>query len=198
MRNGQILGLGSGRTVSHVIAELGRRVKEEGLNILCVPSSYQAMMEALQAGLKLTDLYEHHQLDLTLDGADEVDSSLNLTKGGGAALAREKILASASKRYIIVVDEGKLVEKLGLRKPIPVEVLPFAAPMVKARLEEKYGRVEFREGSGKLGPTVTDNGNFILDVYTGPLEKPEKFEVEVKRMPGVVEVGIFTGLADEV
>jgi len=191
------VGLGSGRTVSQAIIELGRRVREEGLQVQCVPSSYQAMLEALEAGLKLVDLYSSPQVDLTIDGADEVDRRLNLTKGGGAALTREKILASVSKRYVIIVDEEKLVERLGSRSPIPVEVIPFAAPAVKRRLEG-YGRVEYRTGSGKLGPVVTDNGNFLLDLYLDGLDSPEGFEAEVKRIPGVVEVGVFTGLADEV
>lgn len=198
VKSGDVVGLGSGRTVVYAVAELGRRAEKGEIRVSCVPSSYQILLEALKAGLKISSLYEHPEVDLTLDGADEVDGSLNLTKGGGGALAREKILAAASKRYMIVVDWGKLVERLGSTKPIPVEVLPFAAPTAKLRLEKVFGKVDLREGTGKLGPVVTDNGNFLLDVYTGPLKDPWDAERRMRAIPGVVEVGLFLGIASEV
>jgi ribose 5-phosphate isomerase A len=193
-----VVGLGSGRTVVYAVSELSGKVKTEKIQVFCIPSSYQILLEALKRGLKVSSLYEHTEVDITLDGADEVDAKLNLTKGGGGALAREKILASTSKRYTIMVDGRKLVDKLGSSKPVPVEVLPFAAPAVKRRLERIFRRVEFREGSGKLGPTITDNGNFLLDVYTGPLENPWETERQIKGIPGVVEVGLFIEMAHEV
>jgi ribose 5-phosphate isomerase A len=193
-----VVGLGSGRTVVYAVSELSGKVKTEKIQVFCIPSSYQILLEALKRGLKVSSLYEHPEVDITLDGADEVDARLNLTKGGGGALAREKILASASKRYTIMVDGRKLVDKLGSSKPVPVEVLPFAAPAVKRRLKRIFGRVEFREGSGKVGPTITDNGNFLLDVYTGPLENPWETERQIKGIPGVVEVGLFIEMAHEV
>jgi ribose 5-phosphate isomerase A len=193
-----VVGLGSGRTVVYAVSELSGKVKTEKIQVFCIPSSYQILLEALKRGLKVSSLYEHPEVDITLDGADEVDARLNLTKGGGGALAREKILASTSKRYTIMVDGRKLVDKLGSSKPVPVEVLPFAAPAVKRRLERIFRRVEFREGSGKVGPTITDNGNFLLDVYTGPLENPWETERQIKGIPGVVEVGLFIEMAHEV
>jgi ribose 5-phosphate isomerase A len=198
VKSGDVVGLGSGRTVVYAITELGRKAKTGKTRICCIPSSYQALLEALKAGLKISSLYEHPEIDITLDGADEVDARLNLTKGGGGALAREKTLAAASKRYTIIVDGRKLVDKLGSSRPIPVEVLPFAAPTVKRKLEKIFGRAEFREGSGKLGPTVTDNGNFLLDVHTGPLDNPWETERRIKSIPGVVEVGLFVEMAHEV
>ena len=198
VRDGSIVGLGSGRTVIHALAELSRKIKSEHLEVLCVPSSSQIMLEALKLGLKLTSLHEYPTLDLTLDGADEVDGKLNLTKGGGGCLTREKIVASASKQYIVIVDENKLVDRLGSKKPIPIEVLPFALPTVKSKLEERWGRVSLREGSGKLGPVITDNGNYILDLFTGPLDDPWKAEEEIRSIPGVVEVGLFLGIASKV
>jgi len=197
VKDGSVVGLGSGRTVVYALAELSRRIRSEQLEVLCVPTSSQIMLEALKLGLKLTSLYEHPTIDVTLDGADEVDGKLNLTKGGGGCLAREKIVASASKRYLIIVDEDKLVGKLGSKKPIPIEVLPFAAPAIKLRLE-RWGKPVLREGSGKLGPVVTDNGNYIIDLFTGPLEDPWKVEREIKAMPGVVEVGLFLDMASKV
>jgi len=196
--NGDVVGLGSGRTVVYAVEQLARRVKTENLKVSCIPSSYQILLEALKVGLPTSSLYEHPELDITLDGADEVDAELNLTKGGGGALTREKILASNSKRYLVIVDGRKLVERLGSTKPIPLEVLPFAAPALKRRLERVFGRAELREGSGKLGPVLTDNGNFILDVYTGPLENPWEVEERMRKLPGVLEVGLFLGMAHEV
>jgi len=193
-----VVGLGSGRTVVYAVSELSGKVKTEKIQVFCIPSSYQILLEALKRGLKVSSLYEHPEVDISLDGADEVDARLNLTKGGGGALTREKILASVSKRYMIMVDGRKLVDKLGSSKPVPVEVLPFAAPAVKRRLERIFRRVEFRQGSGKLGPTITDNGNFLLDVYTGPLEKPWEIERQIKGILGVVEVGLFIEMAHEV
>jgi ribose 5-phosphate isomerase A len=198
IKDGFIVGLGSGRTVIYALTELVRKIRSERLEVLCVSTSSQIMLEALRLGLKLTSLYEHPVLDVTLDGADEVDGKLNLTKGGGGCLTREKIVASASKQYIVIVDENKLVDKLGSKKPIPIEVLPFAMPTVKSKLERNWGKTSLREGSGKLGPVITDNGNYIVDLFTGPIEDPWKIEREIKLIPGVVEIGLFLGMTSKV
>jgi ribose 5-phosphate isomerase A len=130
-----------------------------------------------------------------IDGADEVDPDLNLIKGGGAALTQEKIVASATEHLIIIVDSSKIVQKLGETGAVPVEVIPMAWKLVKTKLEEKGARVVLREGTGKAGPVVTDNGNFVLDAYFTKISNPGGLESELKSIPGVVENGLFVGMA---
>ncbi len=199
VKDGMVLGLGSGSTVAHAITRLAERVRVEELDVLCVPTSYQVAFLAVRAGLRLTDLNEHPEPDIAIDGADQVDGELNLIKGGGAALAREKIVDSAAKKLAIIVDEDKLVERLGEGSmPVPVEVLPFAATPVLKRLEFLGAReVRIREaGEGKIGPVVTDNGNLVLDAYFGPITDPSGLEKAIKAIPGVIEVGLFVGMTD--
>jgi ribose 5-phosphate isomerase A len=144
-------------------------------------------------------LEEHSTVDLTIDGADQIDDQMNLIKGMGGALAREKIVASASKNLAIIADESKKVNTLGENShPVPIEVLPFATAFVSRRIEESGGRSILREGKGKVGPIVTDNGNVILDAVFGLLHSPEKLERELRSIPGVVETGLFVGMADVV
>lgn len=193
-----IVGLGSGSTAAYVIQEMGERIRREGLRILGVPTSHQAMMLAVRHGVPLTTLNEHPQLDLAIDGADQVDRDLNLIKGGGGALTREKVVASAAKQFVIVADETKLVERLGTNHPVPVEVLPFALPTVLAKMRALGGKPVLREGKGKVGPVVTDNGNFVVDVDFGPIDDVGEFDLRLRLIPGVVENGLFVGLADVV
>jgi len=196
VKDGMVIGLGTGSTVAYFIEALGEKAKE-GLRIKGIPTSYQAYLKALEKGLPLTTLDEAQRIDLAVDGADEVDMSLNLVKGMGAALTREKVIDSAAKLLAIIVDSSKLVRRLGETKPIPVEVLPFAYTYVAGKLKDLGGEPKLRmAGEVKDGPVVTDNGNFILDVEFQPIQYPAKLEEEIKRIPGVVEVGIFTGLAD--
>ncbi|MGQ9565972.1 MAG: ribose-5-phosphate isomerase RpiA [Candidatus Bathyarchaeales archaeon] len=199
VENGFIIGLGSGSTVAYAIQELGRRIKQEKLELLAVPTSYQAFYLANQHHVPITTLDEHPTLDLTIDGADQVEKqTLNMIKGMGGALTREKIVAEASKKLVIVVDETKLTEKLGLNQPVPVEVIPFALALAKIRLQKLHGNPRMREGEGKVGPVVTDNGNLILDVHFGEIENAEKLNVQIKLIPGVVENGLFLNMADVV
>jgi ribose 5-phosphate isomerase A len=156
------------------------------------------MMLAVGHGVPLTTLNEHPQLDLAIDGADQIDSELNLIKGMGGALTREKVVASAAKQLIIVADATKLVEKLGTNHPIPVEVLPFALPTVMVKMRELGGKPVLREGKGKVGPVVTDNGNFVVDVDFGPIRAPKELDLQLKVIPGVIETGLFVGIADVV
>lgn len=144
----------------------------------------------------MTTLMEHPSLDLVVDGADEVDPDLNLIKGGGAALTQEKIVASATEHLIIIVDSSKLVKRLGEIRGVPVEVIPMAWKLVKIRLEEKGARVVLREGSGKAGPVITDNGNFILDVHFPEISDPGVLERELESITGIVENGLFVGMAE--
>jgi len=191
-----IVGLGSGSTAAYVIQEIGEKIRLEGLRILGVPTSHQAMMLAVHCSVPLTTLDEHPQLDLAIDGADQVDRELNLIKGGGGALTREKIVASAAKEFVIVADETKLVEKLGTNHTIPIEVLPFALPTVMVKLQDLKGKPVLREGGGKVGPLVTDNGNFVVDVDFGPIKAPKELDLQLKLIPGVIETGLFVGMAD--
>jgi len=193
-----IVGLGSGSTAACAIEQIGEKIRREGLRILGVPTSHQAMMLAVHCGVPLTTLNEYPQLDLAIDGADQVDRELNLVKGMGGALAREKIVASAAKQLVIVADETKLVEKLGTNHPVPVEVLPFALPTVLVKMKELDGKPVLREGKGKVGPVVTDNGNFVVDADFGPIDRLEELDFQLKSIPGVVETGLFVGMADVV
>ena len=198
VQDGFIVGLGSGSTAAYVIQEIGEKIRLEGLRISGVPTSHQAMMLAVHCGVPLTTLNEHPQLDLAIDGADQIDRDLNLIKGGGGALTREKIVASAAKQFVIVADETKLVERLGTNHTVPVEVLPFAVPTVMVKLRELKGKPVLREGGGKVGPLVTDNGNFVVDVDFGPVDDVKELHLQLKLIPGVIETGLFVGMADVV
>lgn len=196
VRNGFTVGLGSGSTAAYAIEEIGRKMKRENLCIQGVPTSYQAFMLAVQNGIPATTLEENPVLDLTIDGADQIDPELNLIKGMGGALAREKIVAYASKKLIIIADENKKVKALGENHhPVPVEVLPFAASLVARMIRKIQGKPILREGKGKVGPIVTDNGNLIIDADFGPIRDPFLLERKLKATPGIIETGFFIQMA---
>ncbi len=193
------IGLGSGSTVAIFAEELGKRISEGENDICVVPSSYQAYQLAIEHNIPLTNLDLNPELILAVDGADEVDNNLNLTKGGGGALFQEKVVASASKKLIIIVDESKLVEKLATRSLIPVEVLPFSLGVVQRKITVMGIEPMVRQAEKKMGPIVTDNGNFIIDLkFPKPIDDPAKVATELKMIPGVVETGLFIGMTDEV
>ncbi len=197
VRDGFIVGLGSGSTAAFAIEALGERIKAEGIHIMGIPSSYQAFQAAVEEGIPITTLEEHPVIDITIDGADQLTPELYLIKGGGAALAREKIVASATKVNIIIADQNKKVPLLGANGQfVPVEVIPFALSPVKRKLTEMGGKVTVREAKGKLGPILTDNGNAVLDVVFGEIKNPAELAVAVKMIPGVAETGFFVGLTD--
>lgn len=197
VKDGFVVGLGSGSTAAYAIEALGERIKRERLSVLGVPTSYQAFLLAAKHGVAVTTLEEHPVLDVDIDGADQIDPKLNLIKGMGAALAREKIVASASKQNIIIADESKKVAVLGENnQPIPVEALPFALVVVQRGIEAAGGKAFLREGTGKLGPVITDNGNAVIDAVFGEISNPAKLERKLKMIPGVVENGLFIDLAD--
>ena len=198
VKDGFTVGLGSGSTAAYAIKEIGRRIQREKLQILGVPTSHQALRLAVDSGIPMTTLDEHPQLTFTIDGADQIDRELNLIKGMGGALTREKIVASATKRLVIVADETKMAEKLGKDQPLPLEVLPFALPTVIPRIQKLGGSPILREGTGKVGPVVTDNGNFIVDADFGPIDSPKTLNSQLKSVPGVIETGLFIGMADVV
>jgi ribose 5-phosphate isomerase A len=193
------IGLGSGSTVAIFAKELGQRISKGENDIYVVPSSYQAYQLAIKYGIPLTNLDLNPELILTVDGADEVDKHLNLTKGGGGALFQEKVVASASKKLIIIVDESKLVEKLASRMLIPIEVLPFSLGVVQKKIRSMGIEPILRIAEKKMGPVVTDNGNFIIDLkFPKPLDNPTNTAIDLKLIPGVVETGLFIGMTDEV
>jgi ribose 5-phosphate isomerase A len=191
-----LVGLGSGSTAAYVIKDIGQMIIQDGLNVQGVPSSSQAMLLAVRSGIPLTTLDEHPNLDLTIDGADEVDKKLNMIKGGGGALTREKIVVSAAKQVVIVADETKLVEKLGTTFRVPVEVLPFALATVTIGIKELGGEPLLREAERRVGAVVTDNGNYIIDVDFGPIDDAEELNRGLKFIPGVIETGLFMNMAD--
>ena len=197
VKDGFILGLGSGSTVAYAAEEIGRRIKVENLRVKVVPTSYQAFMLTVKNGISTTTLEEHPTLDLTIDGADQIDENLNLIKGMGGALTREKIVAAASKTLIIIADWRKKAKILGENSQhVPIEVLPFATSLVNRKISMLGGKPTLREGAGKVGPVVTDNGNFIIDVDFGLIEKPAELEKMLKAIPGIVETGLFVNMAD--
>ncbi len=195
IHSGMIVGLGTGSTVVHFIRELGARVAA-GLKVAGIPTSEESRRLAEEVGVPLTSFKEHPVIDVTVDGADEVSPALDLIKGLGGALVREKIVAHASKRVVIVVDETKLVDKLGIKTVIPVEVIPLAADRVVLQLKDWGGEVRIREKDGQW--FISDNGNVILDWKHGVVEQPASLEKQVKLVTGVVDSGIFAGVAQRV
>ena len=199
VKDGFVVGLGSGSTAAYVIEQIGRRIQREKIHVLGVPTSHQAFILAAKNRIPVTTLEEHPILDLTIDGADQVDEHLNLIKGMGGALTREKIVAEASKYYLIVADENKKAKILGENsQPVPLEVLPFAVPLVMPKIKKLKGKPVLREGKGKVGPIVTDNGNVIVDAYFGPIRSPADLGSKLKALSGVVETGLFVGMVDAV
>ena len=195
--DGMVVGLGSGSTAAFAIEALGRRHRQ-GLRFIGIPSSERTAALATSAGIPLTSFAEHRQVDLTIDGADEVErGTLNLIKGLGGALLREKIVAAASRRLAIIVDGSKLVDRLGTRAPVPVEVVAFGQEATRAALEVLGASARLRVSpAGK--PFVTDGGNRILDCSFGPITDPARLEERIGRIVGVVESGLFIGRADPV
>jgi len=198
VESGMVVGLGAGSTAALAVQRLAALLRDGQLkDILGVPCSLQVEQEARDLGFPLTTLEEHPQLDLTIDGADEVDPNLNLIKGGGGALLREKIVAQASRREIIVVDESKLSPTLGTHWPLPVEVLPFGWRSQIPFLESLGARVVLRHYSDG-SPFLTDQGNLILDCHFGPIPDPKGLAAELSQRAGAIAHGLFLDLATDV
>lgn len=195
IKDGDVVGLGTGSTTHFFIEKLGKRIKDEELKIMGIPTSYQSFFLAKDAMIQITSL-EEHDVDIAVDGADEVDPEFNLIKGGGAAHTLEKIVDSFASKFVVIVDGSKMVDKLG-NFPVPVEVIPQASRPVRNHLIKMGGAPTMRMAERKDGPVVTDNGNFIYDVkFT--VNDPKSLEIELNSIPGVVENGIFTQMVDEV
>ena len=193
VRDGMILGLDTGSTVAFVLDALARRIRDEGLKLSGVPTSKATEARARALGIPLTDLATAPELDLAIDGADEVEkSSLCLIKGHGGALLREKIVAAAARRFVVVVDDSKIVPRLGTHMSVPVEVVPFAHVATARRLERLAGRAVLRPAPNG-DPFRTDNGNVIYDIHSpGPIIDPPALERDLDAIVGVVESGLFT------
>jgi len=195
VQHGHVVGLGSGSTVALAVEELSNRIREESMMITVIPTSYQSELLAIEKGLRFAELNRNTKVDVAIDGADQVQiGTLDIVKGGGAALAREKIVDSAAEKLVIVVDERKLTDKLGRNQPVPLEILPFWFNATMEKIRRLGGKPAFREGAGKLGPVVSDNGNLIVDVDFGEIQDPELLNKGLKLIPGVVETGLFIGL----
>jgi ribose 5-phosphate isomerase A len=195
VESGQVVGLGTGSTAALAIQGLGRLVKQ-GLTITGVPTSTRSERIARELGIPLVTLNDCLRLDITIDGADQIDDRFDMIKGGGGALIREKLVAIASDREIIVVDESKLVSRLGVSVPLPVEVLQFAWRLSSRLLAELGCVPKLRESAGL--PFESDNGNYILDCDFGAITDPRSLEASIRQVPGVVESGLFVGLAQTV
>lgn len=193
VRDGMIVGLGSGSTVARVI----RAISELRPKATFVVSSSQSQTLAASLGLKLSSLEVHDKLDMMIDGADEVDKNFDMIKGLGGAHTREKIVAGAARKVVITVDRTKLVRRLGERTPVPVELLPFAPKYTMRRLSLLGGKSSLRRGPGGA-PFITDNGNYIADVKFQSIKHPAKLERMINLTPGVIENGVFSGVADVV
>lgn len=198
VENGMILGLGTGSTAKYFIEKVIHRIKEEDLKVSAVASSQKSFDQAQKGGIPMVDINELTFIDLTVDGADEIDDQKRMIKGGGGALLREKIVASMSKEMVVIVDETKLVSLLGKHK-LPVEVVPFAHQVTLHHIRKLGLSADFRRKETEDAYYVTDNGNFIIDIhYASPLEDPEKQNSLLKKIPGVIETGFFFHLAGRV
>lgn len=191
VKTGMIVGLGTGSTATYFIQELGRRIRTEGLDIHCVVSSFACFSLARKENIPLVAMDQVSRVDLYADGADEVDPAKRLLKGRGAAMLGEKLLAEACDRFLVLVDEGKLVQRLGTKFPVPVETLPAAQSLVEARLKALGAAVTLRPAGGKDGPVVTDNGNLVLDAVFQAGADWDAIDAALDALPGVAEHGLF-------
>lgn len=196
VKDGAVVGLGTGSTAAYAIEELGRRIREEGLHILGIPTSYQALDLARRNAIPVRTLDDVDRVDISIDGADEVDPEKNLIKGGGAAHTQEKIIDSLADFFVTVVDDSKLVNRLGEKYPVPAEVIPMALAPVMRRFQAIGGNPVLRTAVKKDGPVITDQGNFVVDVRFPSIEDPQGLESTLNNIPGVVENGLFIKLAD--
>lgn len=199
VKSGSIVGLGTGSTTAYTIQYLGERLKSGELkDIVGIPTSFQSEVLAKEYGVPLTTLDAVDHIDIAIDGADEVDPHKNLIKGGGAAHTREKVVDYLAAQFIVVVDSGKLVDKLGSVFAVPVEVIPMALTPVTNAIKALGGKPELRMGVKKAGPVITDQGNMVLDVTFDSIDDPVNLEKTLNNIPGVLENGIFVNCADVV
>ena len=197
IEEGMILGIGSGSTVVYAVKKIAEMNNSKNLNLKCIPTSFQSHQLIVENGLTLVSLDQYPVIDLDIDGADEIDASLNLIKGGGGCLVQEKIIASASKKLVIIADYTKKSEILGenWHRGVPIEIIPLALVPIMMKLEKLEGKPVLRMAKAKAGPVVSDNGNFIIDVDFGLIENPLDLNLKILQIPGVVDSGLFLGMA---
>ncbi len=192
--DGMVVGLGTGSTAEIVIKEIGNRIKTEEFEILGVPTSLRTEMMAIECGIPITTLSEHPSLDICIDGADQVDSELNLIKGGWGSHTREKIVSYAAKKLVICVEEEKIMEQL--TKPVPLEVLPYAVKIVEKQVNKLGGKPALRSEGTRGGYSVTEHGNLVIDADFGLIHNPEEMSTALSSVVGSLEHGIFTNAAE--
>ncbi|WP_371802971.1 ribose 5-phosphate isomerase A [Candidatus Lokiarchaeum ossiferum] len=197
VKDGMVLGIGSGSTVVYAVKRLIERVKNENLKIICIPTSFQSIQLIVDGGLTLGDLSRHPEIDVDIDGADEVDDKLHLIKGGGGCQVQEKIVASVSKQLVIIADYRKDSKSLGekWKKGVPIEVVPMAYVPIINKIKKMGGKPTLRMAKNKAGPIISDNGNFIIDADFGIIQDPITLNEKLTMMTGVVETGLFTNMA---
>ncbi|MFX0028598.1 MAG: ribose 5-phosphate isomerase A [Candidatus Hermodarchaeota archaeon] len=199
IKKNMIVGIGSGSTVVYAVQRLGEINKEKSLNLKCISSSFQAHQLIIENELELVTLEQYPEIDMVIDGADEIDKNLDLIKGGGGCLVQEKIIASNSKELIIIADFRKNSEILGTnwKKGIPLEVIPMAYLPIMKKLQQLGGKPVLRMAKSKSGPLITDNGNFIIDVDFGRVENPGELNTKLLGIPGIVDTGLFINMASK-
>ncbi|MHA1689755.1 MAG: ribose 5-phosphate isomerase A [Promethearchaeota archaeon] len=199
LKNNMILGIGSGSTMVHAVKRIAAIARENKWTIKCIPTSFQAYQLIIENGLNHTTLDQHPIIDLDIDGADEIDQDLNLIKGGGGCLVQEKIVAYNSKKVIIVADYRKISLHLGenWKKGIPIEIIPMAATPILKKIEQLGGHASLRMARAKMGPMISDNGNFIIDSDFGIIEDPKALNEKLLNIPGVVDTGLFISLTSK-
>lgn len=198
VKSGMVVGLGTGSTVFYAIQKLAEEIRTGSLlNIVAIASSTQSEKLANKLNIPIISFHEEQEIDLTIDGADEVDKYLNLIKGGGAAHLREKILVQASKKFIVIVDESKLSNKLGEKWSVPIEVVKFAYPVIEKYIDELNGKPELRTYENG-SPVVTDEDNYIIDGNFGIIQNPFELAEKLESKAGIVEHGLFLRLASKV
>jgi ribose 5-phosphate isomerase A len=194
---GMVAGIGTGSTLAFLIGALGRRMRDENMTFIAVATSFQSRLACARLGIPLRDMQDAAHLDIAIDGADEVSPELDLIKGGGASHTREKVVAAMADEFVVIVDESKLVDRLGTSFPVPVEVVPSALSYVERRLRDLGGSPVLRTGTGKDGPVVTDNGQFVVDVRFDPATDLRQIDRAMHETPGIIETGLFFDLADK-
>ena len=196
IKDKMVVGIGSGSTVVYAVERLVQRVKEEKLDVVCIPTSFQSIQLIAEGGLKLGGLDQYPEIDVDIDGADEVDDNLNLIKGGGGCQTQEKIVASCSKKLVVIADYRKESSKLGeqWKKGIPIAIISQAYVPIMKKIEGMGGKPVLRMAKSKAGPVVDDNGNFIIDADFGIIKNPAELNQKLVMIPGVVETGLFIGM----
>jgi len=196
IKEGMILGIGSGSTVVYAVKKIAEINHNNNLDLKCIPTSFQSRQLIVENGLTLVSLDQYPDIDLDIDGADEIDKSLNLIKGGGGCLVQEKIIASSSKKLVIIADYTKKSEFLGenWKKGVPIEIIPLARIPIMKRLEKLGSTPVLRMAQAKAGPVVSDNGNFIIDADFGIIKNPLDLNLKLLQIPGVVDSGLFLGM----